>query len=488
MLAENGAITDPNYDPDAITYGSFTWEVRSDMLDLDGDGIPEGVSFGDSQVSGGINEAHIATPSLPPRLMVGINNGRGAQTSVSYASVANTNVVQRDPGIVMPVTEWVVASLTTVDNEPTPNATTSTTSYVYKDPVFSAEGDVGNTPGNVYVPPPPQRKYAFRGFEQVTATDPSRAQAVQRYDYSVDWSGRLKTTLVVPAEAPTTVTTIDETTWTWEGLFCTTNYGCPIKTYHALDVDHYICSNGQSETACRASGAFTRTASTLSLLSSTTDSSGPYLWKETSARLQTSTTPQNGDRVTDSTYVLVADANNYRLLPQTATQSLIVNGAESMYAKTAHCFNSTVEHECNGTVNTPDPTSVVALTDEVWVDTVDDDRAILVRGYDMTTGNVVSREKPVQHAGDGAATTYTYDSRLLFVATTTLEPAGINHTGQVIKNNYEYGTGTKIETIGPSIAPCYYYQQGCPSGSPPRRITSSPSTLLVARSRGLTPS
>jgi YD repeat-containing protein len=462
---------------DGSCTGNFNqdwWELRSDFVDLDGDGIPEGVDFGvdayrnDPQP---MNFWRMTTPTQPPRLLSSIDNGRGAVTSTTYASLHDSNAVcqhEDDASCTnsMPHTMWVVRSLTTTDNLPAPGSTTTTTSYFYKNPHFGAD-DAANE----------QVRYGFRGFEEVTTTAHSGAKTVQRYSYDPDWSGRLTTTIVMPKPgAPETsvdneVRSIDDTKWEARGLFCHFDYSevppkrvCAIWTFHATEGSHWTCNNGEDEQACRANtDTFTRTVSTTTSLNSTLDVSGPYLWKETSARLttdSTSTTPQEGDRITDSNYVLAADATNYRLLPASLTKSVISSGTPVVYAHTGHTFDST---------------NTVAVTDEVWFalpDETEDYRAVTKREYDMTTGNVTKRWKPQQNpdrGGNGAFAQYGYDSRKLFVASETLEAAGIANTSQVIHHKYEFGTGTKLETRGPNIAPCAAptYIQGCPTGSPP---------------------
>src|SRR5262249_23062198 len=156
------------------------------------------------------------------------------------------------------------------------------------------------------------------------------------------------------------------------------------------------------------------------------------------ARSATTNQPLNADRVTTSTYLVVADSSNYRLLPQTVTKSQ-VGGATSFYAKVAHSF---------------DATNTVATTDEVWIDAdVTHPHAITKRAYDMTTGNVVARWKPQQNpdaGGDGNAAQYVYDARKLFVVEEQSEPAGALNIRIIRDFNYEYGTGTKLETLGPN--------------------------------------
>ncbi|MGE3543578.1 MAG: toxin TcdB middle/N-terminal domain-containing protein [Kofleriaceae bacterium] len=415
--------------PDALM-----WELSSDLMDLDGDGIAEGVYWGSS----GFVRANRSYAN-PPRLMISVANARGAQTNVTYAGMHDKDsTVEQDPSLTwsdgrpkaMPRTQWVVKSLSVVD---TVAGTTSTTSYSYSNPRHGADD---------------QGRYAFRGFEEVTTTAPCGATTVQRYGYDPDWSGRLIATLVVPAEAPTEVRSIDKTTWEERTLF-----GGLLKTFHPIVTERLVCANGQDETTCTpsAAAAYTRTTSTLTELASTMPgaASTTLLWQETSSLLQAGTVAADGDRQTATTYALHADEDVYLLRPLTTTGQHRVSGVMTMFSKTAKTW---------------DTDYLVPLTDEVWVDSVDANRAITRRVFDMDTGNVLEHWKPKQNAASTTKTTYTYDSRELFVIKET------NEVGHEFDYGYEYGTGTKLFTAGPNVAPCSLnVPPNCPSGTEPKQ-------------------
>lgn len=420
---------------------SSVWEIRSDMIDLNGDGIPEGVDFDSSipnpqfmqisDVADTTLNPDAAPLSQPPRLLIGIDNGRGAITSVAYASMTDSTVVEQHPelGRTMPHAQWVVHTTSVAD---APAGTTTTTVNHYKNPVFSAD-DRG--------------RYAFRGFEETEITRPSGAIAVERYDYSVDWSGRLKTELVMPAGTSTVgeVYTIDETSWAPFALFG------GLTTFFAATVDHWTCKNGQVEAACRTNtDTHTRTISSPEALSSTTSQGGPaLLYKITSTTLLGGTT--STARYTQTSFAVDADERLYRVRPLVTTKMSQAGGPGSgsplvLYAKTAHTWDETYR---------------VPLTDEIWVDGSDANRAITRRVYDMTTGNVVQRWKPEQNAANTTNTTYAYDSRKLFVATE------VNELGFEYDYAYEYGTGVKLQTLGPNVP-------GCAQVTPPTCSTGNP--------------
>jgi RHS repeat-associated protein len=470
VAAAQHAIVAAPYPPGA-SGDRFMWQTRSDVIDLDGDGIPDGVNCCDQGDPTCINSgtghfphgcawSHVSTPAQPPRLLATVDNGRGAVTTVTYAPITNPSVVDQRlvPLKTAREMQWVVANISTVDSLANAGlGTQTTTSYHYTNPVWTKDADVdfGAT--------------AWRGFEQVTTSLPTGAASVNRYDYSVDWSGRLVTTMSVPAPAETTVSgevrSIEDTTWTAFRLFAST--GSPIITYHATAVDHWTCKNGQDEPTCRSSvndDTHTRTVATVTGLRDYRQF--PFepasLVKETESWLQTGASARSsppvladGDRITSSAYILVADGATYRLLPKTVTKSVQSGGTATMFAYVAHTF---------------DPTYSVAITDTVATD--GSTYATTKRDVDMTTGNVIARYKPMQNPdpgsnGDGAATTYTYDSRQLLVTAELSEP---NARGVRMERdcNYEYGTGTKLETIGPNVAPCSSYTQGCPAGTLPK--------------------
>ncbi|MGJ0492828.1 toxin TcdB middle/N-terminal domain-containing protein [Methylobacter sp.] len=401
----------------------ISWELSGDLMDFDGNGIAEAAYFG----SDGFVRAQHNTNAPPPRLLYRIHNGRGAHTKIQYASMHDPEAVEQHPEQTWsdsrpkasPHTQWVVKRLTVLDDFA---ATTSTTSQFYKNPRHGADD---------------QGHYAFRGFEEVTTTAPSGAKTVQRYGYAPDWSGRLITTLVHPAEAPAEVRSIDKTTWVERQLF-----NGAIKTYHGTISEHFTCANGQTETTCTATAApgYTKTISNLSPLGSNTQTGGPkLLWAETTSVLQSGTSAADGDRQTLTRYVLHANATTYRLRLLTSTSQHRIGGTMTTFAKAAKTW---------------DPTYRVPLTNEVWFDTQDANRAITRSEYDMTTGNLKRRWKPKQNAANTKYTTFTYDARKLFVSTE------VNEVGHQFDYTYEYGTGTKLQTDGPNERAC---TSNCPT-------------------------
>ncbi|MBA3405681.1 MAG: hypothetical protein H0U13_13540, partial [Gemmatimonadaceae bacterium] len=394
------------------------WELKTDLVDLDDDGYAEGAYW----IDGVFHRAlHDVATTGPLRLLKTVDNGRGAVTSVAYAPMhdasASDPIVEQNPDEfwapgrpkASPRNQWVVKSVRVVDGFAN---TDSTTGYRYKNPRFNADDD---------------GRYAFRGFEEVRTIAPTGMVTKKHYGYDPDWSGRLETTLVVPAEAPNEVRSIDKTTWEARTLS-----GTSLTTYHATLSEHFVCKNGQGDVACSptAAGAYTRTESTLIELPI---SGNKLLWQETGTVLKKQVGNADGDRETIRTFQLLADGITYRARPRTTTLDHRVNGSMTMYAKSDQTW---------------DPTLAANLTNETWFDGNDANRAISRNVVDMTTGNVLERWKPVQNAAASTRTTLTYDARKLFVAT------DVNEVGHQRDYFWEYGTGTKLRTDGPNIRTC----------------------------------
>src|SRR5262249_33585501 len=89
-----------------------TWELKADLIDLDGNGIPESTYFFGSNLV----RAQNSPLATPPRLLWRVHNGRGAHTTVTYASMHDADVVVQHPELTWldgrpkasPHNQWVV--------------------------------------------------------------------------------------------------------------------------------------------------------------------------------------------------------------------------------------------------------------------------------------------------------------------------------------------------------------------------------------------
>ncbi len=413
----------------------YSWHLRSDMIDLDGDSIPEGVSFG-GETATGMSISKITTPTQPPRLLVEIKNNRGATTSIAYDSMHGGAVEQHpELGKATPSTAWVVKSITTDDSL---SGTSATTTYTYVSPRFHADD---------------QQRYGFRGFDEVHAISESGAKTVDRFSYVPDWSGRLSSRLIMPSATGTSVHAIDDTIWEERALF-----GGSVKTFHATLHDHWTCKNGQDEAACRANtDTRTRTVTTLAKLTSTkTTDPTELLWQATSGRLQASASPGDGDRVSSTTFALHSDASSYRLRPRRTIRQQQAAGSLTTFAQSETVWDPTFRVPENVDVwsSQPEIPCTAAATEEHCART----HSV----FDMDTGNVLQVFKPEQWSAGGVKkTALAYDVRNLFVATS------VNEAGHQRDYQYEYGTGTKVRTSGPNVATCSLQVPiSCPPNTP----------------------
>ncbi|MGE0400908.1 MAG: toxin TcdB middle/N-terminal domain-containing protein [Kofleriaceae bacterium] len=429
------------------------WRLSADLLDLDGDGVDEAVYFTEPQ--------HAFVRSLPSstqprRLLATIDNGRGARSTFTYAQMHDPNVVKQDPNLfwwdgrpmASPRSQWVVKSIATTDAMPTPK--TATTSYFYEYPRY-AEGDHG---------------YGFRGFAKVTTTHPDAGGApngkktVNHYDYKVDWSGRLSATVTMPGAAdgpvPFEARTIDSTLWEPR---LTLN---AITTYHPVVTEHFTCANGQTDPSAAVGNPCTSSAPgytrTTTMLEPKPSSATTAMWVEGTTLLQAGTTAADGDRETKLTFNLISTPTNY-FLRQTGTfDTHRVAGVMHVYGQS---------------VTTWDPSVGTKLTEETWVDNDASPSKHLIEQWTYNTfGNVREHYKPKQNVTNGAKTTFTYDSRELFVATE------INELGHRVDSTYEYGTGATLLTEGPT-------QRTCTSNCPPIDATHPLKEQRKARVDGL---
>lgn len=170
--------------------GTKTWKVKTDFIDIDGDGLAglynnerEAENLCTADDSGiispscGVSDQVLTDPesSQGLRLLETVNNGQGGVTTFTYSSGSNREVVISDPehGKRNPQSMWVVQTIT-VDPGTGPESV-GNTNYKYHYPVLNQDR---------------QRKFGFRGFEQVTIQHPENAQGdrrvvVERYDHGV---------------------------------------------------------------------------------------------------------------------------------------------------------------------------------------------------------------------------------------------------------------------------------------------------------------
>lgn len=399
----------------------FFWQSKKDVADLDGDGIPEVWNF-----DGNAFQQHRDSDSQPMRLMKKIRNGRGATIEVEYAPTTDKTVVTQTAGLTsgnerhaLPSTQWVVKTMSVKDKW---DGDISKTEYAYTHPVWK---------------PDDEERWGFRGFETVTTTRPSLAKQVDRYDYSVDWSGRLKTTLVYDAADTLVIPlvnprSISETTWESKLLF-----GNAVKTFHPQTQRSWTCSNGQTESGCR--NATDNCVTTRYVYQHLPLSGAAQLYYAN----QIYTLGGNydgyyaGDRRRVETKALFSDTDDYRL------KDTFIGTLE---LASASPFQETwTSYELLGY----DTAYRAQTSSDRYLDfsTSPYERAVTFWDYDWTTGVLQWVRNPRNFPG-GPVEAYVYDATKRFATTVT------NELGQTVQRDYHGATGALRSTIGPGASSC----------------------------------
>ncbi|MBL9020034.1 MAG: hypothetical protein JNL83_37965, partial [Myxococcales bacterium] len=308
-----------------------------------------------------------------------------------------------------PAQLWVTKSIRVEDTFNAPGSQT-VTSYKYANPRHGKDD---------------QGQYGFRGFETVTTTSHSGARTEETFAYDVDWSGRLKKSVVFSAETPSSPTTVDVTTHTpYTSLFA------GLTTFHATRLEHYVCADAQTESACTTAPVYyTRSDSTFTPKGSTGTYAAPLLYVQSATRVQHQTSPADKDRASSTSYVLAADGSTYCLRPTVTESQVQTAGVMVTFAKTEAAWDAGTAYARK-------------LSETVWFDAATS--STTTYNFEAATGNLLSVTTPRGHT-----TSYEYDARKLFVAFDNTP--FYTHD---IEYSYEYGTGVKLETRGPNWAPC----------------------------------
>ena len=185
-----------------LSDGPGHWRKTGGYVDLTGDGLKDLVVWDFSarryKLFAALPDA-VTSQTLPPYLLVHINDGQGLNMWVDYASTAERDIVTqgeldgewhsvRNP-------RWVVKSTTV---SPSWGIYTNT-SYSYHYPVY-AQDYYG--------------KYQLRGFKERIKTLPTGAEVIDRYDYDLHYAGLPVEQVTYTAENPDYPHKIVETTYT----------------------------------------------------------------------------------------------------------------------------------------------------------------------------------------------------------------------------------------------------------------------------------
>jgi RHS repeat-associated protein len=388
------------------------WNQRRGWIDLDGDGLEESINLDTTNQLQQAHGEYIGYQGMePPRRMIAIDNGRGLTTSISYAPHTDETIV--DPGAGrLPRATMVVKSIERTDT----HGAGGTTEFSYRGPVFNADDD---------------GKHGFRGFDEARTKSPLGALTVNRYDYDLDWSGRLVETLVFESEADyggdESTSSVDEAVsitrvdWRSDSELCDV-FGADIETFLTRDTDSYTCSNGQTIDDCLSSGAIRRDRTTWAKLPSASDI---QVCRPKIKFRYTGKSKSVGDRFMTYTYKTVSDALNYRIRRVIEiTKEYVEGGGNTMVARNDNIWSA------DG--RTLDQTRL----------TISPDVQTINYTYDPL-GNVLTKklpDRPPQQFDYSAATFHLY-------------PVSItNELGHVVEQDLDLGTGNVLEVRGPNEA------------------------------------
>lgn len=390
--------------------GAYTWATKRDLIDMDGDGLPEHWYFppaGDVVVTRDVDDQ-------PLRLLKSIDNGRGGTVEIEYAATTDEAVVTQNAssGKALPRTQWVVESMTVRDLWSPGDA--ATTSYEYKHPVWNQDE---------------RDRWGFRGFEEVTTTAPSGARTIDTYAFNVDWSGRQTASRTYSTEDTAGPRTISETTWEPRTLF-----GGALTTYHTTHTRDWTCSNGQTEAQCKAANAGFHHK--IWIYQTLPSSGTAQLYVPNQIYDLDIEWYGYGGRRTLLTHALLSDATRYRL-QQTFSgilrHSNPLTFGEEWATYTIHGYDAENRYR-KETATYFDPSD--------W-----SKRGVTTWAVDAATGVLLSEQQPRNYPS-GPVTSYVYDPTKRFAITTT------NELSQAVVREYEPGTGALLSERGPSSSSC----------------------------------
>jgi RHS repeat-associated protein len=236
------------------------WEVKTDVVDLDGDGMldlynntdaihcdPDDISLGGWTGCGAsIQVQSSADARQGMRLLRRIDNGRGTEAEFSYAPASDTSVVVSEDGYRVPTSLFVVEKLTVTDAA---SDTRATAEYTYRNPVFNKDRT---------------GRFGFRGFTEAQVTGAAnesglRSRSRDRYAFDLDPTGRpVESDTYIQCDptdaAVSCLASVSETTWQRHELF-----DGDVVSYHVAENRAWTCDRAATADDCRAGGALERT-------------------------------------------------------------------------------------------------------------------------------------------------------------------------------------------------------------------------------------
>jgi RHS repeat-associated protein len=428
------------------------WQVVTDFVDLDGDGLPEAVTnddrvencsandYGnfDMTVGSGCELLYSAWTSPQPsgdgmRLLRTIENGRGGTVRFDYKPLGV------DAGGRVPYPLWVVASVTVNGGPgaagPSPDQVTT---YDYKEPIYNQDshGDWGFR--------------GFRSFEKIgPSPDPSKTGAltITTFDYTLYWGGLPIAVHVFDDKSRQHPQHITKTVWGRDQLWAS-----DLVTYHRREVETRTCLAVQDEPQCEAQGLVSFDIYEWVPLRPNVGLTSPpnplfFLHVEKSHWIgetrDAQNTPDSKGRL--FFYAFLSTTEDYRLVI-TETQRYVGGNPPIAVGKTVHKYDARLLFE-------------VATTQYRDADTRS--AATTARSY-TPAGNLQSIVKPnftgqlqPEQVAPSApnctgttqppSSTLCYDVRQIFVSKT------VNELGHEVESTYDLATGVQLSSRGPNL-------------------------------------
>jgi hypothetical protein len=269
------------------------WEIQGDLLDIDGDGATE---FVQRTSPGTWTLYQDQRDGAPMRLLRQIENGAGGTVQIAYRSSTDPqiDISGTDDRLGMPSHIWLVQQVTKlglVDQQ-------EVAQFRYGSPVWNRD-ELG--------------RYGFRGFTRVHETSPAGSLTSYRYDYDLDWSGRLVAKAIYDVEAGSPgprPASIEDVTWQRLTLF-----GGAIPSFQVSERRTRTCSAGQGFSECAMSGALRVESSTWEALAASSGRGPTLLFARTSLWSKQADEIAEGDVRLQERHLLFASSTDYRLRP-----------------------------------------------------------------------------------------------------------------------------------------------------------------------------
>lgn len=372
------------------------WAVKSDFVDLDGDGLPEAADVG---------FARHDSDDQPMRTLKAVHNGRGGHTAYHYRAIVGEGA----PHVVWVVDQvWSHADTGAEGSDPA-----LITSYDYDGPVYG---------------PDPDGDYGFRGFTETTATLPSGAYRVETKDYTQSYRGLATREQVFAADG--TLASYTSRSFETRKLFDGDAHPGEVTTYHPVVEQTRTCRAGQGYMQCLGSGdrrVVERAFVSLAPVAGGTPARQLMQWERSGA--VPGAVP--GNKLVWNVPEYTSSASSY--LDHPAGVANFVYDAPNVtrqVSATWHYYDTSKRCEFWTTRNV-DSTSY----------------AVSTHICDLSTGNVFFEMSPRYFGSYSPARSYAFDSDQRFVTTAT------NELGHVTFKSWDAASGTQIAERGPNAKP-----------------------------------